>query len=57
MFDIDTHYLGRLTKLKQLGTVEYFIISFEHLAFGIEGMKDTFFHELFISGIKNEIHT
>jgi hypothetical protein len=32
-----------LTKLKQLGTVEDFIASFEHLAFRIEGMSDAFF--------------
>ena len=28
-FDIDTNHLGRLTKLKQSGTVEDFIVSFE----------------------------
>jgi hypothetical protein len=28
-FDIDTHHLGRLKKLKQSGTVEDFIVSFE----------------------------
>jgi hypothetical protein len=32
-FDIDTHHLGRLTKLKKYGTIEYFIVSFENLAF------------------------
>ena len=32
-FDTDTHYLGRLTKLKQSGTVEDFITAFENLAF------------------------
>jgi hypothetical protein len=32
-FDIDTQYLGHLTKLKQVGTMEHFITAFEHLAF------------------------
>jgi hypothetical protein len=42
-FDTDTNHLGRLTKLKQLGTMEDFIVSFEHLAFRTEGMSDAFF--------------
>jgi hypothetical protein len=54
-FHTDTHYLGRLTKLKQSSIVEYFISSFEHLDFRTEGMYDAFFHECFISGIKDEI--
>jgi hypothetical protein len=33
IFDIDTHHLGRLTKLKQSGTVEEYITSFEKLDF------------------------
>jgi hypothetical protein len=37
-FDTDTHYLGHLTKLKQSGTVEDFITTFEHLDFRTEGM-------------------
>jgi hypothetical protein len=32
-FDTDTNHLGHLTKLKQSGTVEAFIVSFEHLDF------------------------
>jgi hypothetical protein len=44
-FDIDTHYLGRLTKLKQSGTMEDFVTAFEHLAFRTEGMLDAFFCE------------
>jgi hypothetical protein len=47
--------LGRLTKLKQSGTVEYFIASFERLAFWTKGMSDAFFQECFISGLKDEI--
>jgi hypothetical protein len=54
-FDTDTNDLGRLTKLKQSGTIEDFIAAFEHLAFRIEGMIDAFFRECFISGLKEEI--
>jgi hypothetical protein len=54
-FDTDTNHLGRLTKLKQLGTVEDFIAAFERLAFRTEGMSDAFFRECFISGLKDEI--
>jgi hypothetical protein len=54
-FDTDTNHLGRLTKLKQSGTVEDFIASFERLAFQTEGMIDAFFRECFISGLKEEI--
>jgi hypothetical protein len=42
-FDTDTNHLVRLTKLKQLGTVEDFIAAFERLAFRTEGMSDAFF--------------
>jgi hypothetical protein len=42
-FDTDTNHLGHFTKLKQSGTVEDFIASFEHLAFRTEGMSDAFF--------------
>jgi hypothetical protein len=42
-FDRDTHHLGRLTKLKVSGTMEYFIVSFEHLYFRTEGMTYAFF--------------
>jgi len=55
LFDTDTNHLGHLTKLKQSGTVEDFIASFEHLAFRTEGMSDSFFQEFFISGLKDEI--
>jgi hypothetical protein len=54
-FDTNTHYLDHLTKLKQSCTVEEFITSFEHLSFQIEGMSNAFFHECFISGLKDEI--
>jgi hypothetical protein len=42
-FDTDTNHLGRLTKLKQSGTVEDFITAFERLTFRTEGMTDAFF--------------
>jgi hypothetical protein len=54
-FDTDTNHLGHLTKLKQSGTVEDFIASFERLDFRTEGMSDAFFRECFISGLKDEI--
>jgi DNA-binding sugar fermentation-stimulating protein len=54
-FDTDTKHLGHLTKLKQSGIVEYFIVDFECLDFRIEGMTDAFFRECFISGLKKEI--
>jgi hypothetical protein len=54
-FETDTNYLGHLTKLKQLGTVEDFIVAFECLAFRAEGMTNAFFRECFISGLKEEI--
>jgi hypothetical protein len=54
-FDIDTNHLGCLIKMKQLGTVEDFITTFEHLDFRTEGMSDAFFQECFISDLKDEI--
>jgi hypothetical protein len=44
-FDIDTHHLRCLTKLKQSGIVEYYISTFEHLDFRTEGMENSFFIE------------
>ena len=54
-FDMDTDHLGCLIKLKQSGTIEDFISSFERLAFRTEGMTNAFFRECFISGLKDEI--
>jgi hypothetical protein len=54
-FDIDTNHLVHLTKLKQSGIVEDFIVSFEKLTFRTEGMSDAFFWECFISDFKDEI--
>jgi hypothetical protein len=42
-FGTDTNHLGHLTKLKQSGTMEDFIGSFERLDFCTEGMSDAFF--------------
>jgi hypothetical protein len=42
-FDTDTNHLGHLTKLKQSGTMEDFITTFERLDFRTEGMSDAFF--------------
>jgi hypothetical protein len=36
-FDMDTNHLGRLTKLKQSGTVEDFIAAFEAPGFSNRG--------------------
>jgi hypothetical protein len=54
-FDTDNNHLGCLTKLKQSGTLEDFIATFERLDFRTEGMFDAFFRECFISGLKDEI--
>jgi hypothetical protein len=54
-FETNTNHLGCLTKLKQLGTVEDFIASFERLDFRTKGMPDAFFRECFISGLKDDI--
>jgi hypothetical protein len=54
-FDTDTNHLVHLTKLKQSGTVEDFIIAFERLTFRTEDMTDAFFRECFISGLKEDI--
>ena len=54
-FNTDTNHLGHLTKLKQSGTVEDFIIAFERLAFHTDDMSDAFFREFFISCLKDDI--
>jgi hypothetical protein len=41
-FDTDTSHLGCLKKLKQSGTVEDFLASFECLYFKTEGMSNAF---------------
>ena len=48
-------FLGRLTKLRQTGTVDEYITAFEALSFRIMGLQDAFYMECFISGIKEAI--
>jgi hypothetical protein len=45
LFDIDIQNLGHLTKLKQSGTMEDFIVAFEESSFRTEGMSNAFFRE------------
>jgi hypothetical protein len=45
IFDTDTNHLAYLKKLKQSGTVEDFISTFQRLNFRTEGMSDGFFQE------------
>jgi hypothetical protein len=54
-FDSHTNHLGHFKKLKQSGTMEDFIDTFERLYFHTEGMFDAFFRECFISGLKDAI--
>jgi hypothetical protein len=42
-FDTDTHSLGHLTKLKQFGTMEEFITTFDKLDFRTDDMFDSIF--------------
>lgn len=44
-FERDTHYLGRLTKLRQIGTVADFLTAFEQLAIRTEGFTNSFYKE------------
>jgi hypothetical protein len=54
-FDTDTNHSGCLKKLKQSGTMEYFIATFESVEFWTKDMSDAFFRECFISGLKDKI--
>ena len=54
-FDHDSNFLGRLTKLRQTGTVDEYITAFETLAFRTMGLQDDFYMECFISGLKEAI--
>jgi hypothetical protein len=55
-FDTNTNHLGNLKNLKQLGTMDDFIVAFDRLDFRTEGMSDAFFRECFISGLKDHVH-
>jgi len=54
-FDRETNFLGHLTKLRQTGTIKYYIVTFETLAIRKEGLGDAFYLECFISGLKEAI--
>jgi len=54
-FEQEDSFLGRLTKLRQTGTVDEYITAFEALAFRIWGLTDAFYTECFISGLKEAI--
>eukprot|EP00253_Pinus_taeda_P029980 PITA_29980 len=54
-FEQEDSYLGRLTKLRQTGTVEEYINAFESLAFRTKGLTDEFYMECFINGLKEAI--
>eukprot|EP00253_Pinus_taeda_P017311 PITA_17311 len=56
-FDHESTFLGRLTKLRQTGTVDEYITAFEALAFCTMGLQDAFYTECFISGLKEAIQT
>lgn len=47
--------MGRLTELRQTGTVDEYITAFEALAFRTWGLSDVFYTECFISGLKEAI--
>jgi hypothetical protein len=54
-FDRESHILGNLTKLCQIGSIQDFIMTFEQLAIRTEGLSDEFYLECFISGLKEAI--
>jgi len=54
-FEQEDSFLGRLTKLRQTGTVEEYITTFEALAFRIKGLTDEYYMECFIFGLKEAI--
>ena len=54
-FEQEDSFLGRLTKLRQTGTVDEYITAFEALAFRTWGLSDAFYTECFISGLKEAI--
>ena len=54
-FEHESHFLGHLTKLKQIGTVQEYIKAFEALAFRTGGLVDEFYLDCFISCLKEAI--
>jgi hypothetical protein len=53
--DREPHFLGRLTKLHQIGSITYFITTFEKLDIRTEGLSNVFYVDFFISGLKEAI--
>eukprot|EP00253_Pinus_taeda_P018379 PITA_18379 len=55
LFDHESNFLGRLTKLCQTGTVNEYITAFEALAFRTGGLHDQSYLECFVNGLKEGI--
>jgi hypothetical protein len=56
-FERDPRYLGILTKLCQIGIVEYIVATFEKSTIYTKGLIESFFKEYFINGLNEDIHT
>jgi hypothetical protein len=54
-FDRESHFLGRLTNLKQTRSVTNFITTFEKLAIYTEGLSNELYLECFMSSLKEVI--
>ena len=54
-FDHEFSFLGRLTKLRQTGTVDKYVTAFEAIAFHTRDLPDAFYTECFINGLKEAI--
>ena len=55
-FDKESHFLGRLTKLRQIGSIDEFIVAFEYFVIWTEDLSYAFYTKCFISGRKDAIH-
>ena len=51
----ESHFLGRLTNLRKIGTVRDYIAYFEQLAIKTNKLGDEFYLECFISGLNETI--
>lgn len=54
-FDYESHFLGRLIKLRQIDLVEEFIAIIEELVICTKGLTNSFYIECFIIKLKEEI--
>jgi len=54
-FDREYHFLGKLTKMKQIRSVTYFITTFKKSTIRIEGLSNDLYNEWFITGLKDAI--